>query len=354
MAQGQVTASSLNLRDAPQGAIIGELHKGDSVAILETKDGWMSVSTGSGDAAKTGWVSAQFVAPLGLPPADDETHPVTVAGAKAIGPDGHSFASAHGAGFVTFGMTTLESWLAGNSPDLALSPSVVRVVQAVSQNEGKLEAVNSYDNSFLSFGMFQWTAGANGQPGELAGLLDLVQRRSAVVFQDCFGRYGLGVAGGFLTLSGAVLKTAGDKEQLRAVEWAYRFWRAGQDETVRACELELAASRIPGFLRLPVMGHTVGDWLSSEYGVALVLDEHVNRPGHVPGTLRTAIAGLGQNIDPAGWGDTEEATLIERYITARDATSMTDPAQRAIAIGDCVHRGTLSEGRGSFASAPSV
>ena len=358
MAQGRVTATGLNLRDAPQGAIIGQLHQGDRVSILDSKDGWMSVSASIAGAAKTGWVSAQFIAPLGPPPADDPTRPVTVAGAKAIGPDGRSFASAHGPGFVTFGMTTLARWLADDPSDLALSPSVIRVVQAVSHNEGKLEAVNSYDNSFLSFGMFQWTAGAADHVGELAGLLDLIGRRSTAVFQDCFGRYGLGVAGGFLTLSGAPLKAAADKEQLRAAEWAYRFWRAGQDATVRACELELAAARIPGFLRLAVSGHSVGDWLSSEYGVALVLDEHVNRPGHVPGTLRTAIQEMGQGADPANWADDEEAALIERYIAARNATSMTDPAQRAIAIGDCVHAGELSDHRGSFvptlAATPSV
>jgi len=44
MAQGRVTATGLNLRDAPQGAIIGQLHQGDRVSILDSKDGWMSVS----------------------------------------------------------------------------------------------------------------------------------------------------------------------------------------------------------------------------------------------------------------------------------------------------------------------
>jgi hypothetical protein len=365
MAEGQVRATSLNLRDAPNGAVIGLLRNGDSVTILDAKDGWVSVSATVDGATKLGWVNAKFIdTTIGVPPpADDDATPVTVVAGKAIGPDGRSFASVHGKGFVTFGLTTLDSWLAGNPAGLSLAPSLIRVVRAVSANEGRLEAINSYDNSFLSFGLFQWTAGPNDQPGELAGLLALVQRANSDVFQNYFGRHGLGIAlegaakAGFLTLDGAALKEAADKDKLRAVEWAYRFWRAGQDDTVRACELNLAAARVSGFLRQLVAGHPVGDWLSSEYGVALLLDEHVNRPGHVPGTLKSAVDSLPPGTDPTGWGDPEEADLIGRYITAREATNMTQPAERAISIGDCVHAGTLSDKRGSFvatAAAPSV
>jgi hypothetical protein len=364
MAEGRVTATSLNLRDAPEGAVIGSLGRGDRVTILDQQDGWMSVSATVGGATKLGWASAQFIdAVPAAPPADDGSASVTVAAGKAIGPDGRAFASVQGKGFFTLGQTTLEAWLAASPPGLSLAPSLIRVVQAVSRNEGRLEAVNSYDNCFLSFGLFQWTSGAKDQPGELAGLLALIRRSDPQAFDDCFGRYGLGVAlqndgkTGFLTLAGAALKTAQDKEALRSADWAYRFWKAGQNDGVRAAELDFAAARVPGFLRLPVAGRAVRDWLSSEYGVALLLDEHVNRPGHVPGTLKNAIDGLPPGTDPARWGDAEEADLILRYIAAREATNMTDPAKRATSIGDCVRAGTLSDKRGSFApaaAAPSV
>ena len=80
--------------------------------------------------------------------------------ALAIGPDGRSFASVQRNGFFTVGITTLDTWLAGNPAGLNLAPSLMRVLRAVSRNEGRLEAVNSWDTAFLSFGMFQWTAGA--------------------------------------------------------------------------------------------------------------------------------------------------------------------------------------------------
>jgi hypothetical protein len=367
MAEGRVTATSLNLRDAPNGAMIGALGKGDSVTILETREGWLRVSTAGAAGTRLGWVSGEFVATIGasapipVPPADDEAHRVTVAAGKAIGPDGSSFAVAHGGGFATLGVTTLDGWLAGGAAPPDLAPSVVRVVRAVSTNEGRLEAINSYDNAFLSAGLLQWTAGAGSAAGELAGLLGLVQRTSASTFDEYFGRYGLGfevpsaVTGtpvtGFLTLSGSSLRTPSEKEQLRDASWAYRFWRAGHDDIVRACQAALAARRIDTFLDRPAAGRTVGDWLTSEYGVALVLDEHVNRPGHVPRTLESAIAGLTGSIDPGQWGDREEADLIELYIAARDTTNMTDPANRATRLCDCVRRGELSAKRGSFAAA---
>ena len=360
MAEGQVTATSLNLRDAPNGAVIGLLRKGDRVTVLDAKDGWISVSAAVDGATKLGWANAKFIdTTLGAAaprPADDDDAPVRVVSGKAIGPDGRAFASVHGKGFFTLGLTTLDSWLAANSANLNLAPSLIRVVRAVSRNEGRLEAVNSYDNSFLSFGLFQWTAGAQDQPGELAGFLSLIERNDAAVFQGHFGRHGLGVAmqsdgkTGFLTLAGAALRKPEDKEILRSAEWAYRFWQAGQDEVVRRCELELAAGRVAQFLRLAVAGRTLRDWLSSEYGVALLLDEHVNRPGHVPGTLKHAIDALPAGVDPTRWDDRGEPDLISRYLVAREATNMTDPAKRAISIGDCVRAGTLSDKRSSFAA----
>ena len=224
-------------------------------------------------------------------------------------------------------------------------------------NEGRLEAVNSYDNAHMSFGVFQWTAGSGDDAGELAGLISLVAEKEPSAFDDCFKRYklgsklsGSGAVTGLLTLDGKELQTSADKAQLRSPAWAYRFWRAGHDEGVRRCELALAAARIAQFRDMQVKGHAISDWISSEYGTALILDEHVNRPGHVPGTLETAILAMkgGKPLDPTGWTTAEEGKLIAHYLDAREATSMTDPAQRATRITDCVHDATLSDARGSF------
>jgi hypothetical protein len=370
MANGTVTASSLNLRDAPAGALIGSLPQGATVAVLEEAGGWLRVATSVGGQAISGWVSADFVALAtgasagaaasnAIPPADDLAHPVTVQRNKAIGPEGRAFATVERDGFVTFGTTPLAEWLQSNPTPPNITASTVRAVRAVSLNEGKLEAVNSYDNAFLSFGMFQWTAGTGDDPGELAAFLELIRVTEPAAFAEYFGRYSLGVSlpsahstTGRITIDGSVLRDAADKEQLRGAEWAYRFWRAGHDDGVRRCELMHAAARIERFYRRAAGGQTIADWLTSEFGVAMVLDEHVNRPGHVPGTLEDAIATLpAGTAEPANWTTAEEKLLIERYIDARNATNLTKPEQRAQAIANCVDDGTLSEQRGSYASA---
>ena len=150
----------------------------------------------------------------------------------------------------------------------------------------------------------------------------------------------------------AVLNSDADKEQLRAAAWCYRLWRAGHDDAVRRCELVHAASRVQQFLEKVTNGRTVGEWLTSEYGIALVLDEHVNRPGHVPATLGTAIGNLPPHQDPSQWGDADEAALIDLYIEARNQTKMTNPQLRSANITGCVHDRTLSDARGSFIAEP--
>jgi hypothetical protein len=375
---GQVTAASLNLRDGPDGNIVAVMPKGTSVEVKGSSGTWYQISATIKAQAVTGYASQKFITvsgtapapsagtstagsaapPTGVPVADDGTHTVTVSGGKAIGPDGKSFAKQYKLGFYTYGRTTLSSWLASTTPS-TLSPSVVRVVRAVSLNEGMLEAVNSWDSAHMSFGIFQWTAGSGGDDGELAGLLVRLKQSAPSVFNDCFGRYGLDAtlpgadaATGKLTLNGAALSSSTDKDKLRSSTWAYRFYRAGCFAEVRQAELELAAARIPRFLRQKVRGFTIGEWFTSEHGVALVLDQHVNRPGYVLGSIEAAIGALpaGMATNPATWTSAEEAKLIDEYSDAREHTKMTDPVLRATRISDCVHAGTLSDDRGSFSS----
>lgn len=366
MTQGVVTVQGLRLRDGPDGAVVApSLDKGVRVEMFESTAGWTKITTLRAPV-RSGWVSSQFLAqtvavvmpsaPAPAPPPmpDDPAHPVTVVGSKAIAPDGRAFASVHKGGFYTIGRTSLAGWLAGNPPPADLKPSAVRVVRAISANEGLLEAINSYDNSYMSFGVFQWTCGPAADPGELPALLAVLKRISPGAFQDCFGRYGLDVktsgpaaTTGYLVLNGVVLDTAARKLQLRGPTWAYRFWRAGHHHDMRACELSFAAGRMTRFLDAKAAGVAVRRWFTSEQGVALVLDEHVNRPGHVPGTLASAIARIGAT-DPTNWKTADEARLIAAYVLARKATNMTHPIQRAERIADAVNQNTLSDDRGSF------
>jgi hypothetical protein len=158
---------------------------------------------------------------------------------------------------------------------------------------------------------------------------------------------------GQFVLNGTPLKSVSQKDVFRDVAWAYRFWRAGHHPSMRLAELRHAASRIGRFATAKTAGRTLRDWLSSELGIALMLDEHVNRPGHVPGTLEKAIAALGGAVpkDPAAWTKDHEHRLIDAYLDKRNDTNMTDSDKRAAKIADFARQKRLSEERNSFMSA---
>ncbi len=143
--------------------------------------------------------------------------------------------------------------------------------------------------------------------------------------------------------------TVVEKDVLRQVQWAYRFWRAGHHPALRNCQIAHAANRTSDFLDKAAANRPLREWLTSELGIALIFDEHVNRPGHVPRTLEQAIAGLAEDArDCARWTNGEERDLIARYLRVRNATNMTSSEERGRAIAAMVAKQKLSDARGSF------
>jgi hypothetical protein len=402
---GTVTPAKLNLRSTPDasgaGNVIKQLAQGTQIEIVEQVGDWLKVSVG----AQQGFVSAAFVrqqtaatdadaqadgidasagvsdsaslgggananqpAPVGLPLASG---PAPAQGAckfvgnNALAPDGTVFAKRFKLGVFSYGATSIGQFVAAHQsffPDI--SPSRLRVMQAVSANEGKLEAINTWDNAFLTFGCFQWTVGTGTGAGELPAMLDRLKKRDASVFQKYFGQFGLDTVipkaapntlpTGFFSLNGATLNSPAQKGQLRTLDWAYRFWLAGHDDTVRLVEIEHAMSRVDLFYRCPrclINTRFVGDYVSSEYGIALLLDQHVNRPGNVPQTLARAVATLVSQLGadtPQGWQDAQEQRLIALYLQQRALTTMTNSNERAQSILAAVNSGLASRSRGSF------
>ena len=364
---GTVIPKGLNLRATPGGTIITELPQGTSVEILEDLNDFLKVSVGG----QVGFVAARFIkrdapgAPL-APVASSGGGTFHFAGNNAVAPDGTIFGKKFQLGISNIGNTSIADFVRANQSAFPnLSASRLRVMSAVSANEGKLEAINTFDNAFLTFGAFQWTVGTGDAAGELPAMVNRLKQTDSTAFDQLLGQFGLDVASvnsspgqtptGFFSLNGAVVRTAADKQKkLRTLEMAFRFFRAGQDNTMRRVEVEYAASRIDLFYRDPnhkIRNQFIADFVSSEFGVALILDEHVNRPGHVPGTLAGAvnqfIASTGK-ADPATWNDKDEASLLNIYIQRRNSTTMTDSNNRANRIRQAVANGLASDKRGSF------
>src|ERR1043166_1095016 len=338
MATGTVIPDGLNLRETPGGTIKIVLPKGTAVEVLEDQGDFLKVSA----LGQVGFVKASLINRGGSPGGGFHFE-----GNKAVAPDGTVFGQKHQLGIFNNGNTSIADFIRNNPNTFpTLSASRVRVMSAVSVNEGKLEAINTFDNAFLTFGCFQWTVGVGSAAGELPAMVSRLKQADPAVFNQLLGQFGLDIASvssppgqvptGFFSLHDGVITSAADKEnKLRTLEMAFRFFSAGKDDTMRAVEIEFAASRIDLFFRdssHKINQLFIGDFVSSEFGVALILDEHVNRPGHVPGTIAGAvnqfINSTGKN-NPATWTSQDEANLLNIYIQRRNQTSMTDSANRA-------------------------
>ncbi len=243
---------------------------------------------------------------------------------------------------------------------LNLSDSEINVILSTAENEGNLDAVNTWDNRFLSFGMFQWTTGAAGKAGELAALLQIVKNKYPDCFARYLGRFGLDMTEtngqtGWLSLNGKTLVRAEEKNVLREPVWVWHFACAGADNRFKAVEIVHAVNRLDRFYftRLKRFGnHAISALITSEYGVALLLDQHVNRPGYVNGCVEEALKQSGLTAE-AQTGSNGESILLKNYLKVRETygrNPMTDAAQRAELTRSYVTTGKISGKRGSFFS----
>ncbi len=245
-----------------------------------------------------------------------------------------------------------------------MTDSALNVMISVSENEGNLDAINTWDNAIMTFGMFQWTIGVGQAQGELPALFKKIKASNPDAFERYYGRHGLditpktGAITGFFTLNGNTLRKASEKEQLCSRKWAFYFWKSGQDPLVQAVEVQHAFSRIEVFYRASsyqINGYDIADIITSEYGVGLVLDNHVNRPGYIKQCIINAVkqAGLADR-KPSDWGTAEEKKVIDAYLTIRETYSrgrgspMTDAAKRALVTKKYLDQGIISDQRGSF------
>lgn len=271
----------------------------------------------------------------------------------------------HRKGLYRIGLHDPENFIANHRiklQEVNLNDSEMNVIFATSENEGNLDAVNTWDNQFLSFGMFQWTAGGAGKPGELPALLKIIKDSHPDNFQHYWGQFGLDVVEvghktGWFSYRGKKLISAADKSMLREHIWAYRFARAGADIEVQAAQIRHAANRIKQFFYVnssKLNGHSLADLITSEYGVALLLDNHVNRPGYVHSCMAAALDRSNLSAEELSRGsDEDEQLVIKNYLDVRETYGkypMTDARQRASITRGYVVDGIISARRGSLVS----
>jgi LysM repeat protein len=264
------------------------------------------------------------------------------------------------------GVHTPEKFIGENPSllaDLKISKSEVNALLATSENEGNMDAVNTWDNSFMSFGMFQWTLGAGSSQGELPALIKLVKEKYPDAFEQFCGQFGVTVSAdtnstyGYLIYKNKKVNTAADKQFFRSNIVAYRFAAAGLDKRVCAVEILHAINRFNLFYfkRTDKLGgNTLYDLLSSEYAAALFLDNHVNRPGYLWPSVAKAVKNAGLSFDQLkNGGDREEIRVINKYLKIRETygrSPMTHAKNRAAVTKRYLNAGKISASKGSFKS----
>jgi LysM repeat protein len=266
-------------------------------------------------------------------------------------------------GLYRIGQCKPEAFIAENThllTDLGLTRSEINIILATAENEGNLDAINTWDNHFLSAGIFQWTGGGANERGELPVLLAKLKNYYPDDFQHYFGRHGLDVEGtgkvtGWFSLNGQRLTSKDEKEQLRSPAWAYRFMKAGCDRQVQATQVAHAVDRIRNFYfaRSNALDKVpIAKLITSEYGVALLLDNHVNRPGYVYPCVASAIQDCG--LDPLSvesWSTDDEREVLAAYLKTRETYGrrpMTDARQRGEVTRFYLEKGLVSDARDSF------
>ena len=246
---------------------------------------------------------------------------------------------------------------------LKISKSEANALLATSENEGNLDAINTYDNSFMSFGMFQWTLGTKSNDGELPALIKLVKEKYPKAFEQFCGQFDLTVSAdtntvsGYLIYQGKKVDTVAEKSFFRSNIVAYRFAAAGLDKRVNAVQVLHAINRFNRFYFINTSrlgGHTLFELLSSEYAAALFLDNHVNRPAYVLPCVSKAIKSTGLTFEELkNGGDAEEMKVINQYLILREtygSSPMTDAKGRAEVVKRYLDNGQFSAKKGSFKS----
>jgi hypothetical protein len=284
--------------------------------------------------------------------------------------------------------------------------SSFKVIRAVSnwENGGFFDAINAWDDVFISVGPFHQPIGFADDlsGGELCAVLSEFREIDPVAFEQAFGFFGIRATRAWngngrnlfntqrryattLTLQEEdITKGENDPDRvyypnkpmslkhadmnyLRSWHWFYRFLMATRTiEGFRRAFWRTSRLRTRELLRTPLgpeaPGVRIGDVFTSEKGVALILRWHVRAPGNMAlnGTagrwlINSYRLARIQNRGPSAWGtpntwtDQHELALIESLMNrvpemiAAEGRSGMRESMRAI-------RGYqwLSESRGSY------
>lgn len=234
-----------------------------------------------------------------------------------------------------------------------ITASEKRIIAAMAPNEGKLDSVQSYDDQVVTAGAMQKTIRPDDGGGEFATQVADFRAQDENAYQELFARCGWTVEGsnsaarmsfthpdvtGGQPMTGTVLR---EKIRLGCAHDTYRHYlpnpaiavlaHAISDERYQKLQLRDFVTRLRQCIAGKPTGYpySIDQYIQGDLGRATVLDESVNRPGHVSDDVATSLDHLYATYpstphNPAQWGQNRaalERALVEHYgITRRMAS----------------------------------
>jgi hypothetical protein len=161
----------------------------------------------------------------------------------------------------------------------------IDLMQGVAEVEsaGFTQTVNTWDSDVVSLGFMQYT-----MAGSLQELIDLAPA--------AFARYGIVLSGNLPLIRGGqtdsvrAVQGVTNLQDLRKLEWAMRFYRAGLDPEIIAAEVEKAKGEFADITAHNLSAANLPAELTTARVKAIIFELHNNRPAYVAAVVRDAAA----------------------------------------------------------------
>ncbi|WP_375562396.1 LysM peptidoglycan-binding domain-containing protein [Bernardetia sp. OM2101] len=220
---------------------------------------------------------------------------------------------------VSYSGTVIHDIPASYYESVGLSRQLAESLEFVSKNEGKFDAINSYDKAAFSFGFIQF-AGATGG-GTFPNMMALIKDRNPSLFEEAFGRFGIDVEYTYqndrykpvdmvvFTPDGKRYKGTDAEKYIRADKILHGvFVRAGQNIEVAKLQVLAAVQEyVKPALRakislnangVDVNREPVTDFINSAGGITVLIDLAVNQG--LTGALRIFAPAIEQVMKETG------------------------------------------------------
>ncbi len=252
---------------------------------------------------------------------------------------------------VSYSGTVIHDIPASYYESVGLSRQLAEALEFVSKNEGKFDAINSYDKAAFSFGFIQFAGQTGG--GTFPHMMALIKDRNPSLFEEAFGRFGIDVEYTYrndrydpasmvvFTPDGKRYEGTDAEKYIRSDKVLHGvFVRAGQNIEVAKLQVLAAVQEyVKPALRakislnangLDVNREPVTDFINSAGGITVLIDLAVNQG--LTGALRIFAPAMEQVMKQTGINslaalkNIDEKRVIQTIVAnATDARVRTRP-----------------------------